>query len=582
MLRQALLAAAASHQIRQIVTATPVTRGVVDRFVAGDNIGDAVRVARSLREAGLYVTLDYLGESVTDPLHATATAEQYTALLGKLAAEGLTEGGAVEVSVKPTAVGLSLEAAEPGGASAAGERIATGHISRIAEVAAECGTTVTLDAEDHRTADATLRIAGSLRSAHPTLGSVVQAALRRTETDVRALAAPDVRVRLVKGAYAEPVSEAFAAKHDVDKAFARCLRILMEGPGYPMIATHDPRLIDITRSLGLRRSPDSFEYQMLYGIRTDLQRELSSAGAQVRVYVPYGSDWYGYLVRRLAERPANLAFFLRALGSLSMIAILGVGKMGEALLSGLVRAGRPPGEVAVVVRRPDRGSELQAQYGVQVLTPAAAAADATTLVVAVKPQDMGRALSEIAGLVGPSQLVISIAAGITTSFIERALGPSAEVPVVRAMPNTPALVDEAMSVISAGAFATAAHLAEAETLLRTVGKVLRLPESQQDAATALSGSGPAYVYYLVESMVDAGILLGMPRKAALDLVIQAVYGAATMLRDSGEHPVILREAVTSPGGTTISAIRELERHGVRAAFLAAIEAARDRGKELGG
>jgi pyrroline-5-carboxylate reductase len=581
LLRRALLAAAASDQIRDLMTATPVTRAVVDRFVAGDSIGDAVRVARSLRDAGLYVTLDYLGESVTDPRHAAATAEQYTALLGKLAAEGLTEDGAVEVSVKPTAVGLSLEAAEPGAASAAGERIATGHIARIAEAAAGCGTTVTLDAEDHRTADATLRIAGTLRPAHPSLGSVVQAALRRTEADVRALAVPGVRVRLVKGAYMEPVSEAFTAKQDVDKAFARCLRILMEGPGYPMIATHDPRLIAITRSLGLRKPADSFEYQMLYGIRTDLQRELAAAGARVRVYVPYGSDWYGYLVRRLAERPANLAFFLRALGSLSMIAILGVGKMGEALLSGLVRAGRPPGEVAVVVRRPDRGTELRAQYGVQVLTAPEAAKSAATLVVAVKPQDMGRALAEIAGLVGPSQLVISIAAGITTSFIERSLGPSAEVPVVRAMPNTPALVDEAMTVISAGAFATAAHLAEAESLLRTVGKVLRLPESQQDAATALSGSGPAYVYYLVEAMVDAGILLGMPRKAALDLVIQAVYGAATMLRDSGEHPVILREAVTSPGGTTISAIRELEKHGVRAAFLAAIEAARDRGKELG-
>jgi pyrroline-5-carboxylate reductase len=269
-----------------------------------------------------------------------------------------------------------------------------------------------------------------------------------------------------------------------------------------------------------------------------------------------------------------------------MIAILGVGKMGEALLSGLVRAGRPPSEVAVVVRRADRGEELSERYGVRVLSAEDAAKSADTLVVAVKPQDMGRALAEVAGLVGPSQLVISVAAGITTSFIERSLGSTEGdgegVPVVRAMPNTPALVDEAMSVISAGAFARERHLAEAETLLRTVGQVLRVPESQQDAATALSGSGPAYVYYLVESMVDAGILLGMPRKAALDLVIQAVYGAATMLRDSGEHPVILREAVTSPGGTTISAIRELEKHGVRAAFLAAIEAARDRGRELGG
>lgn len=313
LLRQSLLAVAASDQIREFVTKTPVTRAVVDRFVAGEGIGDAVRVARSLCDDGLGVTLDYLGESVTDPQHAAATADQYTTLLGKLAAEGLTKDGAVEVSVKPTAVGLSLEAAEPGGTSDIGERIAAGHIERIAAAAADCGTTVTLDAEDHRTAEATLRIAASLREKYPWLGSVVQAALRRSETDVRALAASGARIRLVKGAYAEPVSEAFTVKHDVDKAFARCLRVLMEGPCYPMVATHDPRLIAITRALGLSRPANSFEYQMLYGIRTGLVRSLAAEGARVRVYVPYGSDWYGYLVRRLAERPANLAFFLRSL-----------------------------------------------------------------------------------------------------------------------------------------------------------------------------------------------------------------------------------------------------------------------------
>jgi pyrroline-5-carboxylate reductase len=263
-----------------------------------------------------------------------------------------------------------------------------------------------------------------------------------------------------------------------------------------------------------------------------------------------------------------------------MIAILGTGKMGEALLSGLLRAGRSPADVAVVVRREARADELRAAYGVPVISAAEAAKDASVLVVAVKPQDMGRMLDEIAGLVNTSQLVISVAAGITTAFIERRF--PVEVPVVRVMSNTPVLVDEAMSVISAGAFASEQHLRLTEEMLLPVGKVLRIPESQQDAATALSGSGPAYVYYLVESMVDAGILLGMPRTTALEMVTQAVYGAATMLRDSGEHPVILREAVTSPAGTTISAIRELERHGVRAAFLAAIEAARDRGRELGG
>jgi pyrroline-5-carboxylate reductase len=204
---------------------------------------------------------------------------------------------------------------------------------------------------------------------------------------------------------------------------------------------------------------------------------------------------------------------------------------------------------------------------------------AETLVIAVKPQDMSVLLDEIAPHVPADRLIISVAAGIPTSLIERRLG--AEVPVVRVMSNTPVHVDEAMSVISAGRHAGEEHLLRAEELLRPVGKVLRIPESQQDAATALSGSGPAYVYFLVEAMVDAGILLGIPRTTALEMVNQAVYGAARMLRDTGEHPVILREAVTSPGGTTISAIRELERHGVRAAFLAAIESARDRGAELG-
>ena len=263
-----------------------------------------------------------------------------------------------------------------------------------------------------------------------------------------------------------------------------------------------------------------------------------------------------------------------------MIAILGTGKMGEALLSGLLRAGRPPSAVMAAVRREDRAAELRERYGTQVTDAAAAAKMADTLVLAVKPQDMGRLLDEIAPAVPEGTLVISVAAGITTAFISRRL--PAQVPVVRVMSNTPVLVDEAMSVISAGPYAGEEHLRRAEELLRSVGKVLRIPESQQDAATALSGSGPAYLYFLVESMVDAGILLGVPRATALEMVTQAVFGAATMLRESREHPVILREAVTSPAGTTIAAIRELENHGVRAAFLAAIESARDRSRELAG
>jgi pyrroline-5-carboxylate reductase len=262
-----------------------------------------------------------------------------------------------------------------------------------------------------------------------------------------------------------------------------------------------------------------------------------------------------------------------------MIGILGAGKMGEALISGLLRAGRSPAGVLAVVRRAERAAQLRETYGIELVSAAEAAKSADTLVITVKPQDMSVLLDEVAPHVPADRLIISVAAGIPTSMIERRLGP--DVPVIRVMSNTPVLVDEAMSVISAGRHAGEQHLRRAEELLRPVGKVLRIPESQQDAATALSGSGPAYVYFLVEAMVDAGILLGIPRGTAMEMVTQAVYGAATMLRDTGEHPVILREAVTSPGGTTISAIRELERHSVRAAFLAAIEAARDRGAELG-
>ena len=313
MLRSVLMAVAASERVREIVTTTSAARALVNRYVAGESSEDAVAVARALRSEGLLVTLDYLGEDTTDAQRAAATAAQYVHLLGKLAAEGLTEGGAVEVSVKPTAVGLLLGTEGSSGPNALGERGATEHLERIVLAARDAGTTVTVDAEDHRTTDAALRIANSLRSRFPTVGTVVQAALRRTEADVRELAAPATRIRLCKGAYAEPVSEAFESRHDVDKSFARCLRILMAGPGYPMIATHDPRLVAITKSLGLARPADSFEYQMLYGVRPDEQRRLVSSGGKVRVYVPYGGDWYPYLMRRLAERPANLALFLRSL-----------------------------------------------------------------------------------------------------------------------------------------------------------------------------------------------------------------------------------------------------------------------------
>ncbi|MFJ8628776.1 pyrroline-5-carboxylate reductase [Kitasatospora sp. NPDC093550] len=260
------------------------------------------------------------------------------------------------------------------------------------------------------------------------------------------------------------------------------------------------------------------------------------------------------------------------------IAFLGTGKIGEALLSGLLRAGKDPADVLVTARRPERAAELAARYGVVAVSNTEAAKLADTLILAVKPQDMGTLLEELAPHVGVDRLVISAAAGVPTAWFEERL--AAGTPVVRVMPNTPVLVDEGMSVISGGSHATEEHLARTEEIFSSVGKALRLPESQQDAATALSGSGPAYFYFLVEAMTDAGILLGLPRQVAHDLIVQSAIGASVMLRDSGEHPVKLREAVTSPAGTTISAIRELENHGVRAALLAALEAARDRSREL--
>jgi pyrroline-5-carboxylate reductase len=254
--------------------------------------------------------------------------------------------------------------------------------------------------------------------------------------------------------------------------------------------------------------------------------------------------------------------------------------MGEALLSGMLRGGIAPADVLVTARRSDRAAALRERYGVEVLTTAEVAARAETLLLTVKPQDMAALLDELAPHLPAGRLVVSVAAGITTDFIEARLPQGT--PVVRVMSNTPVLVDEAMSAISAGATASEEHLRRTEAVFAPVGRTIRVPEAQQDAVTALSGSGPAYFFYLVEAMTDAGILLGLPRQVAHDLIVQTAIGAAVMLRDSGEHPVTLREAVTSPGGTTINAIRELENHGVRAAMLSALEAARDRGRELAG
>ena len=263
---------------------------------------------------------------------------------------------------------------------------------------------------------------------------------------------------------------------------------------------------------------------------------------------------------------------------MTTVAVVGAGKIGQTVLAGLRRSGWRTDRLIATVRRPERAEELRASLGIRVLPTAEAVTIADITVVAVKPQDAGALLAEIAPRLPAGRLVVSLCAGLPTGFFESRLGDG--VAVVRAMTNTPALVEEAVTVLSAGGHATDEQLAAAEALFAPLGKTLRMPEAHQDAVTALSGSGPAYFYFLVEAMTDAAILLGLPRAAAHELIVQTIVGAAAMLRDTGNHPVQLREAVTSPAGTTINAVRELERHRVRAAIADAVEAARDRGRQI--
>jgi proline dehydrogenase len=304
MFRTVILAAAESSRVARIVEKAPISRTVVRRFVAGNGTDDALRAARELVAQGLRVSLDHLGEDTVTPDQAAATKDEYLHLLKALADAGLTP--AAEVSLKLSALGQVFD-----------EELAYEHAHAICAAATAAGTAVTLDMEDHETTDRTLEVLGRLRADFPSTGAVLQAYLRRTEGDCRELATAGSRVRLCKGAYAEPESVAFQSAVEVDKSYVRCLNILMSGPGYPMIATHDPRLLAIAedRAKWFDRRPEEFEFQMLYGVRPDEQLRLAGNGYTVRSYVPYGTQWYAYLMRRLAERPANLAFFLRALKS---------------------------------------------------------------------------------------------------------------------------------------------------------------------------------------------------------------------------------------------------------------------------
>ena len=307
MLRGVLLSVSRNERLKQFATDAPPARAMVARFVAGERTEDAVRATGELVASGRVVTIDHLGEDTLDRAQAEATRDAYLELLGALHEAGLTADA--EVSVKLSAVGQALPDD--------GVQIALENARAIAVKAAEVGTTVTLDMEDHTTTDSTLGILRELRADFPGTGAVLQAYLRRTESDCRDLAVEGSRVRLCKGAYNEPESVAYQDKAEVDRAYVRCLKILMHGDGYPMLATHDPRLVEIGRALAIRteRTPGSYEFQMLYGVRPEEQKRLAAEGERMRVYVPYGDEWYGYLVRRLAERPANLGLLARTLTS---------------------------------------------------------------------------------------------------------------------------------------------------------------------------------------------------------------------------------------------------------------------------
>ncbi|WP_024876460.1 proline dehydrogenase family protein [Saccharomonospora piscinae] len=305
-LRTLILAAADNDVIRRVVATAPGSRQIVARFVAGETVADALDAVRGLAADGRTATLDYLGEYTSDPELAEKTVRTYVRLLEELGAHGLARHAEVSVKLSALAVG--------------GDEVLAGRaLGRICEAAEACGTTVTVDMEDHTATDATLRVVERARQRWPWVGAVVQSYLHRTESDLASLAHKGSRVRLCKGAYAEPGDVAFADTHAVDVSYVRCANALLEGGAYAMFATHDPRLVSVLRQRArwYGRERGSYEYQMLYGIRPDEQRRLATEGETVRVYVPFGEQWYGYLMRRLAERPANLALFLRALASRS-------------------------------------------------------------------------------------------------------------------------------------------------------------------------------------------------------------------------------------------------------------------------
>lgn len=297
-LRAGFMWASRRRSLERLTTALPLTRGLVERFVAGEDLARALGAVERLHDAGRHTTVDVLGESVETEDAARAAADRYIETLRALSARHLD----ANVSLKLTQMGLDVD---PG--------FCRSNVGRVIAQAAECGAFVRVDMEDHTRTDRTLEIARSLHREYPHVGVVMQSYLRRTAADVELLIGEGIRVRLCKGAYNEPADVAFPSKAEVDENYVVLMERLLREGNYPALATHDERIVAHAREFALREGigPERFEFQMLYGVRRDLEESLVAAGYTVRVYVPYGRDWYAYFMRRLGERPANVLFLLR-------------------------------------------------------------------------------------------------------------------------------------------------------------------------------------------------------------------------------------------------------------------------------
>ena len=521
MLRQPLLMLSRSDRVKDAGHRhAGVRAAIVARYVPGESTDDAVDVVARARGVGPQVTLDFLGEDTLDGAQADATVAAYLELLEALAD--------ARPGRRRRGVGQAVRG-RPGAARRSGEKVAAARTpARSAGAARDAGTTVTLDMEDHTTTDSTLRVLRELRKDFPETGAVLQAYLRRTEADCRDLAVEGSRVRLCKGAYNEPESVAFQSRHDVDLATCAACKVLMEGEGYPMVATHDPRhgrdrrraRRPHGRDAGQLRVPDALRHPPRRAAAAGRRRARRCASTCPTARSGTATSCAGWPSARATSASSSGRWSRRSDDVGAGAPVMGcTGRHPRRRRDGGDPALRPhPGRPA---GRLPAGRREAAASAPPSSTSGTASRWSATATPPARPTPSWSSSSRRTWAscsprsrptCGPGQLVVSLAAGITTAFIESRLPDG--VAVVRVMPNTPALVDEGMAAISRGSHCDEAHLAEAESLMASTGRVVRVPEQQQDAVTAISGSGPAYLFFVVEAMIEAGVHLGLPRTTA--------------------------------------------------------------------